>query len=238
MKPSDIAFDFIERAREHRDVDALLSDLRRRIGYFGMEHVMMAVLPTSEPNVRDLVMLNGWPPDWYERFVSQKYYLSDAVTRFAARTTQPFMWHRVPQPFSESCKARQIAGEAAEFGMRNGFLIPFPTSRGWQSCISFGASHVDAISDADEAALVLLGYVANKTIKSLLGEPESAGKLSEREREVVKWFASGKTSWEISEILSIAESTVNKHLGNARAKLDVINSTQLVAEAIRRHEVY
>lgn len=238
MKHSDIAFDFIERARSHTSVEVLLDYLRQQIAHFGMEHVMMAVLPTNEPNVRDLVLLNGWPPEWYERFVAKKYYLHDAVTRFAARTTEPFLWSRVPQPFTEQRMAQTIAGEATEFGMRNGFLIPFPTSRGWQSCVSFGASELDTISEPDEAALVLLGYVANKTLKSLLGEPDAVGKLSEREREVVKWVAAGKTAWEISEILSVSENTIEKHLRQARNKLDVVNSAQLVAEAIRRHEVY
>lgn len=238
MKHAELAFEFIENVKNHKTVDDLLGDLRSRIGFFGMNHVMMAVLPTSEPDVRDLVMLNGWPPEWYERFVRERYYLRDAVTRYAARTTRPFMWNDVPKPFAELPQARKIAGEAAEFGMRNGFLIPFPTSRGWQSCVSFGATHVDNVSDTDEAALALLAYVANKTAKSMLGEPEDAGRLSEREREIVRWIAAGKTNWEISEILSVSESTIEKLLRHARDKLDVVNSTQLIAEAIRRHEIY
>lgn len=98
MKHAELAFEFIENVKNHRTVDDLLGDLRSRIGFFGMNHVMMAVLPTSEPDVRDLVMLNGWPPEWYERFVRERYYLHDAVTRYAARTTRPFMWNDVRSP--------------------------------------------------------------------------------------------------------------------------------------------
>ncbi len=45
--------------------------------------------------------------------------------------------------------------------------------------------------------------------------------LSEREIQVLKWTAIGKTSWEVSTILEISERTVNFHLGNIANKLGV-----------------
>jgi DNA-binding NarL/FixJ family response regulator len=45
--------------------------------------------------------------------------------------------------------------------------------------------------------------------------------LSNREIEVLRLAAIGKTSWEISSILEISERTVNFHLNNTAAKLGV-----------------
>lgn len=57
--------------------------------------------------------------------------------------------------------------------------------------------------------------------------------VSARERSCIYWAAKGKTSWEISVILDVSESTVVFHLRNAGKKLKTVNRTHTVAEAIR-----
>jgi LuxR family quorum sensing-dependent transcriptional regulator len=61
--------------------------------------------------------------------------------------------------------------------------------------------------------------------------------LSAREREILQWTAAGKTAWEISTILGVAESTINTHLRSVRQKLDAANIVHAIVEAIRRHEI-
>lgn len=57
--------------------------------------------------------------------------------------------------------------------------------------------------------------------------------VSSREISCIYWAAKGKTSWEISVILDVSESTVVFHLRNAGKKLKTVNRTHTVAEAIR-----
>ncbi len=61
----------------------------------------------------------------------------------------------------------------------------------------------------------------------------TAGPLTTRELEVVRWTAQGKTSSEIGRILSLSDHTVNAYMTNAIKKLDCVNRTQLVAKALR-----
>jgi DNA-binding NarL/FixJ family response regulator len=63
------------------------------------------------------------------------------------------------------------------------------------------------------------------------GRARVAG-LSEREAEILTWAARGKTSDEISGILSLTRRTVDFHLNNARGKLGVATRTQAVAKAM------
>ena len=56
--------------------------------------------------------------------------------------------------------------------------------------------------------------------------------LSEREAEVGKLMAAGKTNREIGEALGIAAGTVKIHVGNIFAKLDV-QSREMAIAAIR-----
>jgi len=58
--------------------------------------------------------------------------------------------------------------------------------------------------------------------------------LTPRETEVVKWMADGKTADEIGTILGISGHTVKTLIIHARARLDVVNCTHLVAFSFRQ----
>ncbi len=57
-------------------------------------------------------------------------------------------------------------------------------------------------------------------------------RLSPREAEVLTWTAEGKTCFEISLMLNIAEETVRSHVKNACQRLDAANKVQAVAVAM------
>ncbi len=56
--------------------------------------------------------------------------------------------------------------------------------------------------------------------------------LTDREVEILRWTADGKTAWEIGSILNISERTVNFHLQNAMGKFGVHNKTHAAAKAV------
>ncbi len=57
--------------------------------------------------------------------------------------------------------------------------------------------------------------------------------LSEREREVLHWLASGVSNREIGRQLFITESTVKRHVYHIFGKLNVRNRTQAVLRALK-----
>lgn len=56
--------------------------------------------------------------------------------------------------------------------------------------------------------------------------------LSTREVAVLEWIKQGKSTWDISQVLSITERTVNFHVKNIFKKLGVVSRAQAVAVAI------
>jgi DNA-binding CsgD family transcriptional regulator len=58
--------------------------------------------------------------------------------------------------------------------------------------------------------------------------------LSERERECLRWIAAGKTDWEIGQILSISDKTVNIYVQRAKFKLRTQTRPQTVMAALRQ----
>jgi transcriptional regulator EpsA len=80
---------------------------------------------------------------------------------------------------------------------------------------------------------VMLRVIGSLNAEDRLGERMAT--LTEREEEVLKWLAMGKTNAEIAELTRAAESTVKHHLTNVFDKLGVYNRAQLV-RILMQHE--
>ncbi|MEM6377327.1 MAG: helix-turn-helix transcriptional regulator, partial [Bacteroidota bacterium] len=61
--------------------------------------------------------------------------------------------------------------------------------------------------------------------------------LSDREIEVLRFFANGNTYQEVAEILNISKKTVEGHKKSIYEKLQLKNQTDLVKYAIKHHIV-
>jgi two-component system invasion response regulator UvrY len=70
-------------------------------------------------------------------------------------------------------------------------------------------------------------------VQKLTGSDNLLDSLSQREFEVFRLLAEGKTVNEIAEILSLSPKTVGTHHTNIKQKLDVSNSAELARLAIR-----
>jgi DNA-binding CsgD family transcriptional regulator len=56
--------------------------------------------------------------------------------------------------------------------------------------------------------------------------------ITSREQEILWWISSGKTNWEIGQVLHISEYTVKNHIQNTMRKLSVATRTQAVTKAL------
>lgn len=62
---------------------------------------------------------------------------------------------------------------------------------------------------------------------------EGYNALSDREREVLKLVAEGRTNREVADMLNVAEKTVATHRANVMRKLELHNMSELVRYAVR-----
>ncbi|MBT2467171.1 response regulator transcription factor [Streptomyces sp. ISL-66] len=68
------------------------------------------------------------------------------------------------------------------------------------------------------------------------GRPPSSGRggsLTDREREVLRHIADGRSNREIARVLVLSEKTVKTHVSNILMKLDVVDRTQAALWAVR-----
>ncbi|MEO6895612.1 MAG: LuxR C-terminal-related transcriptional regulator [Caldimonas sp.] len=85
------------------------------------------------------------------------------------------------------------------------------------------------------ASLQLLAVHAQDAALRLIGVQsvhEEDPKLTAREKEILRWTMEGKTAWEVAQILTMSEHTVNFHLRNAQKKLHASSKHQAVLRAL------
>jgi DNA-binding NarL/FixJ family response regulator len=63
--------------------------------------------------------------------------------------------------------------------------------------------------------------------------PDAVASLTEREREIVAWVATGRSNDEIADELYLSPATVRTHVGRAISKLGARDRAQLVVLAVR-----
>ncbi|MBL8095228.1 MAG: response regulator transcription factor [Anaerolineales bacterium] len=94
---------------------------------------------------------------------------------------------------------------------------------------------VDAIRKAAQGEALLDSRVASRLVKELQGirqeQVNPFTELSEREFDVLRLIAAGKSNAEIAETLVIGESTVKTHIGNMLKKLHLDDRTQAAVYA-------
>jgi NarL family two-component system response regulator LiaR len=103
-----------------------------------------------------------------------------------------------------------------------------------------GTDLINAIRAVRAGEAVLHPVIAQKIFARLAsskGEPGGAVRpqdLSEREMEILSLAAKGMTNRDIAEHLYLSRRTVQTHLANIFAKMDVGSRTEAVLEALKR----
>jgi len=230
-------FEFIERVDNHILIDDLLDDLLRVVGDYGFQHMIYTGLPVGNNPIDPLVKTNRFPQDWWDRYVEQDFAKSDAVCQQVFSTMSPFAWNEVAPSFASLEGAAQVAGEAAEHGLVDGYIVPVFSRDEWLSAISFGAPAKLKLSQKDRGALNLMAVYTSSAIERRQQKQPHRGKLSSREREVLLWTSVGKSCWDVSMILGISEQTVRFHTAQIRTKLNASNTTHAVTRALQQGEI-
>ena len=224
------ALEFVD-AVEKLDGAALIGRFEALIASCGFTAYIMAGLPSSNAGLPELTLANGWPRDWFDMYVRENFSAVDPVPRHGATTVHPFVWSDAPYDRDRDPAAHRVMTRAAEFGLVEGYCIPLHYDDG-SAAISMAGKEPD-LSPAARGAMQLVSIYAHSRLRAI-NRPKlpRRNKLTARECEILKWAAQGKTAWEISVILSIAERTVKFHLIEAARKLDAANRTSAVAKAL------
>lgn len=224
----------IDEAADQQAIEELLLDITRPLGIALIGGGLVPTPQASMQEIRNRMLLQRFPGEWADRYNGCGYVTRDPIVERLQVDRAPFTWK---DAYSSSAHADNVAlidGEAREFGLRGGFVVPVTLLDSSLAAISFGGADSD-FSPEDRSMLVFLANCAvGATLKMRSRSKRPLEVLSPRENECLLWAADGKTDWEIATILGISKPTVTKHIVSAREKLGAETKAHAIAVALRQ----
>lgn len=204
---------------------------------FGATNLLAGIIPPPSLSRREQlshVLLDAWPEEWASRYFSSGYLYRDPTIRLVRQANPPFRWSQI----SDLCKTcplgRRIMEEAGEFGLREGFTIPFSTIERYPVGFSIAGDKLNADPSEQLTLQLVVAYAFG--CASVLASARRFGKpvrLSPRQRDVLHWASEGLTVNDIAEHLNISSNTADSHLRAVRERLGVSSTIHAVAEGFR-----
>ncbi|GHA29765.1 transcriptional regulator [Devosia pacifica] len=234
----DATIQFIERCERHVDQESLSKEFLETIKLFNFKYFLMGRLPSLGEEIDSHVLAVQWPQQWMTRYTKERYFWSDPVSTFAYKTNRPFTWAEARRAEPRTRIAQKIASEARAFGLRDGLVVPVSDAGSLSAAVSLASERPVRLDAAHRTALQLICYSGEAKMADLHDRDQLAVRhLSQREREVLRWIANGKTHWETSVILDVTEDTVKAHAMSARKKLGASTTPQAVARALSTRQL-
>lgn len=227
----------LQTAKSPLEAQAVLQRTIEQLGFFSFDYAT-GLQTTPQPRSSTDIAIDCYlsTVGWSDRYVEQGYPEHDRFTRTALARVSPFAYEMLLGRPPESRTQWQMEGEIGDQGIRSGVVVPVHSASSRYGVMHFGAQLAPVefarLDRETRPIATLIAAYFHEHMLTLLAPPSFKSLLSERERECLLWAAQGKTAWETSMILNIAERTVKKHIGSAMGKLGVATRTQAVAKAI------
>jgi LuxR family quorum sensing-dependent transcriptional regulator len=199
---------------------------------FGADFFCINFLPAPQQKFEDVILVHHVPDAWLRLYLEKQFCSVDPSLRHCRHTARPFEYLEAPYDPDTDPQAAEVVHRSEDFGLSKGFLVPIAGPTGCEGNVWIGGYHLKLIS-SEKSIAHLLSLYAFESVRHLSGRCETKPSLTPREREVLTWIASGKSAWEIGEILHISKRTVDEHSTHAARKLNASNRAQSVARAIR-----
>lgn len=206
---------------------------------YGFEYFLYAASVPLSFVAPKVLFISGYPQEWREHYNQNGYTRIDPTVHHCLQHITPLNWVDLSALKSENPSICKLMDEAETFGLRTGLTFPVHGAHGELAMLNFAHSlapdRYQAELITNMAALQLLSAFFHEAVRRVLQVvilPTAQTPLSQRENQCLLWAAEGKTSWETSQILGVAERTVVFHLQNAQEKLQVNNRQHAVARAV------
>lgn len=226
----------LSQAKTVEDLHAACSALCEQYGFD--RFIYGARFPSSfvKPSY---VFISGYPTEWRSHYIAENFQEIDPTVTHCYSHVTPIGWEQILAQEKQNHLIHRFMGEAREFGLNSGVSFPIHSNRGESAMLSLASERSEAQARTDilhvmpyaQLFITYLHEAARKIFEQQV-LPLKQAHLTNRERQCLLWAAEGKTTWETSVILGVAERTVRFHLRNASEKLNVVSRQHAVARAV------
>lgn len=224
------AKDAFDRFTTPEGVVAKLKDTLRAAG---RKFFCLNLLPRPRENFAEAIIASELPREWLNLYLRNDFAAFDPALRHCKKAVLPFAYRVAPYDSLLEPKAAEVVKRAHDFGVCNGTVFPIPGTSGPIGDLWAGGTD-SSDKEKDLPTIYVSALYAFYRIQQLTqSKPCAKVTLSEREREVLSWVACGKTAWEIGDLLSISQRTVEWHIQQSTQKLGARNRMQAIVIAAR-----
>ncbi len=209
----------------------LLQHLAKTVELLGFDYCtfgLRAPYPLTAPKT---LLSSNYPVSWLQCYDANQYLAVDPIVQHGLRSTAPLVWsgEQSKSPFWE---------EALFHGVSHGWSQAYCNAQNFSGMLSLARS-AEPLSTKElaekEPVLSWLTQLAYAGFYPLMAPKLTMAleiTLTEREKEILRWTADGKTAGEIAEIMAIGERTVHFHMNHVLDKLGAANKTAATVQAV------
>lgn len=225
--------DQLQELLENREPKAVFDRAIELAQALGMTHLGIRLHVHTVARGNDTVLYNNYPSEWNDQYERENFCQLDPIKSLCHHTTLPVLWDE--DHFSATPRFRKAA---CRHGLRHGWTQAVHGLRGHESHLSVSrpSGKISVAEFYEKGAEVLwlcntLHAVLCEHHQNRLDAVSPPPNLSDRELEVLRWSAAGKTAADIACILSLSQSTVNFHIRSVITKTNASNKAGAIAIA-------
>lgn len=192
--------------------------------------------------------LTTYSDKWLQKYHDYGYVNQDPVVDRIMVQKEAFRWSDTFKDTELDKRQTEILAHVRNAGIFDGVTVPLKSRYGEEAAFTFIAEK-GANSQTDRPigieccplgmecllAEFLHGHILQFILcdEYQLNARRKKSILSPRETQVLFWASRGKSSWEISQILGIAEKSAEFYIDSAKRKLIASNRTHAVVKAMQ-----
>lgn len=223
-------FDLVDRIAVAPGASEVWSIYLEATRVLGLRHGCLGFIPYDGSDAVH-TLTSAMPKGWQDGYSRNELWEGDLVAARIRASTNSFEWQLSDWAQDKmSPIQRRWREHCVTFGIDSGLcVLDFHPGREIALSLCGKDSH---LAPHDRLALCFAGHEAIHRLQEFTEDkPIGSIWLSQRERQCLEWAGAGKTDWEIGQILSLSEKTVNVYINRAKGKFSVKTRAQAILRA-------
>jgi DNA-binding CsgD family transcriptional regulator len=229
--------EFIEASNKATSVEELFALYQKAMGDLGFDRLIFSLmtdhLMIGKKSGHGIIL--NYPEDWMKFYLEQHFEVTDPVRHKMFSSPGVFTWGSLVHPDRLTKTQKETLSLGREAGLYDGIGVPLRGPRGAIAGIGAASSAGGVALDKNSLSRAqLLSHQFYTAFLALEQTPHELPMivLSDREQEVLKWCAAGKTRQEIGDIVCLSSHTIDFHIRKLMKKLDTSSITVAAFKAL------
>lgn len=180
-------------------------------------------------------VMSNYPHEWIQHYQENSYHQIDPVVYTGMNKCGAFTWESLENTMCLNKKQKLFMREAEDIGLLHGVGIPLHRTIGEIAGVGLASSTHFMITKDMLSKIRCITEQFHHVYCELSQENLIQNKpihLTNKECEVLKWMANGKSNSDIADILHVSTSTIKFHQQNIYTKLSANDRVLAVTKAI------